>query len=69
MTKLVTFLYFGLEIFRSLDIKFRRDGIDMSHSLVQLSEMNLRISCYTGSNTAEPLQEFLDENGVTNVTD
>ncbi len=68
MTKLVTFLYFGLGDFPFYGHKVQARWDRYVNSLVQLSEMNLRIVCYTGQNTSEPLQEFLDENGVTNVT-
>ena len=64
MTKLVTFLYFGLGDFPFYGHKVQARWDRYVNSLVQLSEMNLRIVCYTGQNTSEPLQEFLDENGL-----
>lgn len=68
MTKLVTFLYFGLGDFPFYGHKVQARWDRYIHSLVQLSEMGLPIVCYTGSNTAEALQDFMDENDVTNVT-
>jgi len=68
MTKLVTFLYFGLGDFPFFGHKVQARWDRYINSLVQLSQMGLPIVCYTGSNTAEALQDFLDENGVTNVT-
>ena len=68
MTKLVTFLYFGLGDFPFYGHKVQARWDRYVHSLVQLSEMGLPIVCYTGSNTAEALQDFMDENDVTNVT-
>jgi len=68
MTKLVTFLYFGLGDFPFYGHKVQARWDRYVHSLVQLSEMGLPIVCYTGSNTAEALQDFMNENDVTNVT-
>ncbi len=68
MTKLVTFLYFGLGDFPFFGHKVQARWDRYINSLVQLSQMGLPIVCYTGSNTAEALQDFLDENEVTNVT-
>lgn len=68
MTKIVTFLYFGIGDFPFFGHKVQARWDRYTHSLVQLSQMNVQIICYTGSNTAESLQEILDENGVTNVT-
>ena len=68
MTKLVTFLYFGLGDFPFFGHKVQARWDRYINSLVQLSQMGLPIVCYTGSNTAETLQDFLNENEVTNVT-
>lgn len=68
MTKLVTFLYFGLGDFPFFGHKVQARWDRYINSLVQLSQMGLPIVCYTGSNTAEALQDFLNENEVTNVT-
>lgn len=68
MTKLVTFLYFGLGDFPFYGHKVQARWDRYINSIVQLSEMGLPIVCYTGSNTAEALQDFMDENDVTNVT-
>jgi len=68
MTKLVTFLYFGLGDFPFFGHKVQARWDRYINSLVQLSQMGLPIVCYTGSNTAEVLQDFLNENEVTNVT-
>lgn len=68
MTKLVTFLYFGLGDFPFFGHKVQARWDRYINSLVQLSRMGLPIVCYTGSNTAEALQDFLDENEATNVT-
>lgn len=68
MTKLVTFLYFGLGDFPFFGHKVQARWDRYINSLVQLSEMGLPIVCYTGSNTAEALQNYMDENQVDNVT-
>lgn len=68
MTKLVTFLYFGLGDFPFFGHKVQARWDRYINSLVQLSEMGLPIVCYTGSNTAEALQDYMNENNVDNVT-
>lgn len=66
-TKIVTFLYFGINDFPFYGHKVLARWHRYQHSLVQLSKMNIPIVCYCGSNIYDELNKHLINNDVKNV--
>ena len=66
-TKIVTFLYFGIDNFPFYGHKVVARWDRYINSLVQISKMGLPIVCYCGENISKDLRSFLDSEGVTNV--
>ena len=66
-TKIVTFLYFGINDFPFYGHKVLARWHRYQNSLVQLSKMNIPIVCYCGSNIYDELNKHLINNDVKNV--
>jgi hypothetical protein len=66
-TKIVTFLYFGIEDFPFYGHRVQARWDRYKNSLVQLSEMGLPIICYCGNNIYPELKKYLELNNVNNV--
>ena len=66
-TKIVTFVYFGINDFPFYGHEPQARWDRYKNSLLQLSEMGLPIVCYCGSNVYPELKKLLETNEVKNI--